>query len=117
MSTSDTTGYNEAERQFHEKDQELLKALRAKMDAQRAATKAKGEKAEHWMRCPKCGAQMKEVPLGSVIVDQCGACGGVYFDAGEFEALVRQQKHASPVLERLFSWMPSWKVGSDAKAP
>lgn len=115
MSTSDTSGYNEAERQFHEKDQELLKALRAKLDTQRAAAKAKAERSEHWMRCPKCGAAMKEVALGTVIVDQCGSCGGVYFDAGEFEALAKQQRSVSPVLERLFSWMPSWKVGSDAR--
>ena len=92
MSTPDTNGYNEAERQFHEKDQEALRALRAKLDAQRVAAKAAAEKAAHWMRCPKCGSQMKEVAMGGVIVDQCGSCGGVYFDAGEFDARRRAQE-------------------------
>ena len=115
MSTPDTNGYNEAERQFHEKDQEALRALRAKLDAQRVAAKAAAEKAAHWMRCPKCGSQMKEVAMGGVIVDQCGSCGGVYFDAGEFDALSRSGQ-VSPALKKLFSWMRSWGVGSDAKA-
>ena len=110
MSTPDTTGYNEAERQFHEKDQQALQALRAQLDAKRAAAKAAAEKAAHWMRCPKCGGQMKESAMGSVMVDQCGSCGGVYFDAGEVDALLKAG-HASPALEKLFSWMPSWRAG------
>lgn len=110
MSTPDTTGYNEAERQFHEKDQQALQALRAQLDAKRAAAKAAAEKAAHWMRCPKCGGQMKEAAMGSVMVDQCGSCGGVYFDAGEVDALLKAG-HASPALEKLFSWMPSWRAG------
>jgi uncharacterized protein with PIN domain len=115
MSTPDTTGYNEAERQFHEKDQQALAALRTQLDARRAEARRAAEKAAHWMRCPKCGGQMKEHAMGSVMVDQCTACGGVYFDAGEFEALARHQKTTSPMLDRLFSWMPSWRVGSDAR--
>ena len=113
MSTDPTTGYNEAERQFHEKDQQLLQSMRAKLDAERAAAQAAGEKSAHWMRCPKCGGGMKEVTIGKVVIDQCTKCGGLYFDAGEFEALVKQQASVSGTLERLFSWMPSWSVGRD----
>ena len=112
MSTN-TPGYNEADRQFHEKDEQALKAIRARLDAERAKALAASEKAAHWMRCPKCGSQMKEVALGKVLVDQCGSCGGVYFDAGEFEALAKQQQSVSHSLERLFSWMPSWSIGRD----
>jgi hypothetical protein len=39
----------------------------------------------------------------------------VYFDAGEFQAMSAGQRHGSPMLEKLFSWMPSWRVGSDAR--
>jgi uncharacterized protein len=116
MSTPSNTGYNEADRHFHEKDEEALKAIRAKLDAERAAAQAAQQKAAHWMRCPKCGSQMKEVTVGKVVIDQCGTCGGVYFDRGEFEALARQQQSVSPALEKLFSWMPSWGVGRDAHA-
>ena len=116
MSTPDTTGYNEAERQFHEKDKQALEALRTVLDERRAAARRAADKAAHWMRCPKCGSQMKEVALGTVIVDQCTKCAGIYFDAGEFEALAKQQQPVSHTLERLFSWMPSWRVGRDARA-
>jgi Zn-finger nucleic acid-binding protein len=115
MSTPSNTGYNEADRQFHEKDEQALKAIRAKLDADRAAAQAAQQKAAHWMRCPKCGSQMKEVAFQGVMIDQCGTCGGVYFDAGEFRAMSASQRHGSPMLEKLFSWMPSWRVGSDAR--
>ncbi|HRI10551.1 MAG TPA: zf-TFIIB domain-containing protein [Nannocystaceae bacterium] len=41
----------------------------------------------HWMRCPKCGAELSEVQFRSVKVDKCFNCGGVYLDDGELEQL------------------------------
>ena len=41
----------------------------------------------HWMRCPKCGAELQEIVFRSVKVDKCFACGGVYLDDGELEQL------------------------------
>ena len=113
MSTPDTTGYNEAERQFHEKDQQALKALRAQLDAKRAAAKAAAEKSAHWMRCPKCGGQMKETPMGGVMVDQCGSCGGVYFDAGELAMLMGHHSDGdrSRMLDDVLGWIPGWQKG------
>jgi len=116
MPNPDSTGYNEADRQFHEKDQQILQSMRAGLDASRAAAQASAQKAAHWMCCPKCGNKMKEVPLGGVLVDQCTSCGGVYFDAGEFQAMAKHQRTTSPMLEKLFSWMPSWGVGADTRA-
>jgi hypothetical protein len=40
----------------------------------------------------------------------------VYFDAGEFQAMAKHQGTSSPMLEKLFSWMPSWSVGADSRA-
>jgi hypothetical protein len=40
----------------------------------------------------------------------------VYFDAGEFQAMAKHQGTSSPMLEKLFSWMPSWSVGGDSRA-
>ena len=102
MSTPDTTGYNEAERQFHEKDQQALEALRKVLDERRAAARRAADKAAHWMRCPKCGSQMREIALGSVMIDQCTSCGGVYFDAGELDLLLKHEKAGATVLGRLF---------------
>ena len=44
-------------------------------------------RALHWMRCPKCGAELSEVQFRSVRVDKCFTCGGVYLDDGELEQL------------------------------
>ena len=35
--------------------------------------------------CPKDGEPMNRVTLGSVGVDRCPVCGGVWLDAGELE--------------------------------
>lgn len=43
------------------------------------------------MECPKCDSQMNEKDLrtlqGLVTYDQCGGCGGLWFDTGEAEKL------------------------------
>ncbi|HEY8377743.1 MAG TPA: zf-TFIIB domain-containing protein [Nannocystis sp.] len=41
----------------------------------------------HWMRCPKCGAELSEVLFRAVKVDKCFSCNGVYLDDGELEQL------------------------------
>ena len=42
----------------------------------------------HWMKCPKCGHDMKEFVLEGIEVEQCTFCSGVYFDRGEIESLL-----------------------------
>jgi len=43
------------------------------------------------MRCPKCRSDMRPVSYEGVEVDRCGACHGIWFDAGEAEALAGKQ--------------------------
>jgi Zn-finger nucleic acid-binding protein len=110
----DPTGYNRADQQFHERDEQLLRELRGKLDARRRETQQANAKNEHWMRCPKCGGQLKEVVLSGsngqhVNVDQCTACGGVYFDAGELALLIGREPGARGTIERLFSWLPRYQ--------
>lgn len=56
----------------------------------------------HWMKCPKCGMDLKELELHGVKVDQCGNCGGVFLDAGELDQ-VNQHADTPGVLGRVFS--------------
>ena len=98
MSLSDR-GYNELERVFHDRDAEWLKARRAELDAQRKAAQAKAAHGPHWMKCPKCGGQLKEENFHGVMVDRCGGCAGVFLDKGELELLARAE-HGG--LKRLF---------------
>ncbi|MBK7828269.1 zf-TFIIB domain-containing protein [Nannocystis sp.] len=45
------------------------------------------QKQLHWMRCPKCGAELSEVQFRDVKLDKCFACAGVFLDDGELEQL------------------------------
>jgi rubrerythrin len=94
-------GYSQEEEYFRRKDMELIQKLREKNEAQRAKTEAENKKKEYWMRCPKCGTTMTEENYGGVMVDRCPSqsCGGVFFDGGELEILLKAK---SSLLTRIF---------------
>jgi len=39
------------------------------------------------MRCPKCRSDMQQLDVGGTVIDRCDRCHGIWFDAGEMEAL------------------------------
>jgi uncharacterized protein len=68
---------------FAKQDAELLKAQRARLDSERA----RAERKSHYMRCPKCGADLVETDFHHIKIDKCPECGGIWFDRGEMEML------------------------------
>ena len=56
----------------------------------------------HWMKCPKCGMDLKEIEIHGVKVDQCASCGGVFLDAGEMEQ-IENHEQGGGVMGRIFS--------------
>ena len=93
-------GYSKEDEYFHKKDREMLAKLHEKADAQRSKLEAENKKKEYWMRCPKCGSSMKEEKYGNhVLVDRCKSCGGIYFDGGELEMLLKAK---SSLLQKIF---------------
>jgi PAT family beta-lactamase induction signal transducer AmpG len=51
---------------------------------------AGGEAGIFWsgaMRCPKCRSDMEQIVVGETEVDRCTSCRGIWFDAGEMQAL------------------------------
>jgi hypothetical protein len=62
-----------------------LRKLAQKVKAEMSAEERQRLKALHWMRCPKCGLEMKTIKLNQVDVDKCFSCGGIYLDDGELE--------------------------------
>jgi hypothetical protein len=54
----------------------------------------------HYMRCPKCGMELREIDYKGINVDQCISCSGIWFDAGEIDILIKLEK---PALDKLFS--------------
>lgn len=45
----------------------------------------------HWMRCPKCGMELKEEVFKGVRIDRCTSCNGVWLDNGELEQLAGKE--------------------------
>ena len=95
-------GYSKEAEYFHRKDRELIAKLREKAEIQKAKLETENKKKEYWMRCPKCGSALKEEKYGeAVLVDRCSSkpCGGIFFDGGELEILLKAK---SPLLQRIF---------------
>lgn len=83
---------------FRQNERQLLEAARTAR-LKREEERAKQEKAEevkrlkdlHFMKCPKCGHDMKEEPIEKVTADRCTHCEGIFFDAGELEQILVQK--------------------------
>jgi hypothetical protein len=75
---------------FAKRDAELIREQRARLDKERLQQ----ERQAHYMKCPKCGADLKEREHGHVKVDVCPECGGMWLDAGEID-MVRQVDRGS----------------------
>lgn len=82
MATEEKPSRNEDE-YFLKLDQDLIKAQRAKREAERAEMLRK----QHFMKCPKCGHDLAERQMGSISIDECTNCGGLWLDAGEIDLL------------------------------
>lgn len=74
---------------FHQKDMELIKELRAR----RVAARKDSERRSHFMKCPKCGFDLKAVRTHHVEVDVCPNCGGMWLDPGELDVLRKVKEY------------------------
>jgi hypothetical protein len=72
---------------FAKRDAEILKARREAAD--RVAKDA--ARRSHFMKCPKCGADLKTEEWSGIQIDRCPECLGVWFDAGETEELIKHE--------------------------
>lgn len=76
------------EEYFHKLEQERLARRREEAARQKAARERDERRALHFMKCPKCGADLATESYKGIQVDRCTECKGVWFDAGEVESLV-----------------------------
>jgi len=79
---------------FRQNEKKLLEAAREarlKRDEERAARESHEETERlrklHFMKCPKCGHDLKEEALEGVNIDRCTFCEGIFLDAGELDQL------------------------------
>jgi hypothetical protein len=81
--------------------QEFEKRKKAEEEKQKklATEEKKKLKELHHMRCPKCGMHLVEIDFKGIKIDKCSHCSGSWFDAGEIEDLLGQDKS---VLNKIF---------------
>ena len=79
---------------FRQNEKDLLEAARiarAKRQSEREAAEKEDERARlrglHFMKCPKCGHDLKAQDFSGIEIDRCSFCEGVFFDPGELDAV------------------------------
>ena len=95
---------------FRENEKKLLEEAKRAREAREAERNAKETAAErqrlkdlHYMKCPKCGHDLKVETLDAIEIDRCTYCEGFFVDAGELEQLFlkRQQSQRQSFLRSL----------------
>jgi len=75
------------EEYFARKEAELREARQeAAANAARDA-----ERKSHFMKCPKCGADLLVEEYHGIEIDRCRECKGIWFDSGEAELLIEKE--------------------------
>ena len=93
MTTKSKTPLGHGEKDYFQKqDQEKIARLAAERRDRLAEEAAEKLRAEHWMRCAKCGNEMETMAFRGVEIERCAECGGVYLDQGELETLAGEDK-------------------------
>ena len=68
---------------FAKQSAELLKARKQRARQQ----EDEAQRRTHFMKCPKCGADLRMEEYHGVQIDRCPECSGMWLDAGEAEEL------------------------------
>ena len=74
--------------------QNRMARLEKEQQAESEAEKLRLKEA-HWMHCPKCGQNLSLEKCGSVEIDVCPSCRGVWLDMGELGAIVESAGQGS----------------------
>lgn len=74
--------------------QQRIAKLAKEQQAESEATKLRMKEA-HWMHCPKCGQMLSPEKCGTVEIDVCPSCNGVWLDKGELGAIVESGDQGS----------------------
>ena len=82
---------NKEDEYFLRAEAEKLKKLAEKHQEEMAEAERQYLKEMHYMKCPKCGMDLKEIEFRGIQIDKCFSCGGIYFDDGEVEQLMAQE--------------------------
>jgi ribosomal protein L37AE/L43A len=65
---------------------------RKKLEEEKKKAEVVERKKKHYMHCPKCGSDLKEIDHQGIKIDECQECKGVWLDAGELEEIAKLEK-------------------------
>lgn len=72
---------------FMQQDREYVEEQKKEHEKEEAKKALEERKRLHFMKCPKCGADMHVVYTKRLAVDQCTECHGIWLDMEELEAI------------------------------
>ena len=75
-------------------DEYFAREEREKLEKQRAAALKAAQETErktHYMKCPKCGHDLKTEEFHGIQIDRCPSCHGVWLDAGEMDQVMAHE--------------------------
>lgn len=81
---------NTEDEYFAREEIEKKRKLALKQAEELEAKQKRELKALHFMKCPKCGMDLHSLQKGTIEIDTCFNCHGVWLDAGELEGLLKQ---------------------------
>lgn len=72
------------------------------LEQEQRAGKEKELRELHWLKCPKCGHDMKVLDMEGVEVERCTRCEGIFLDKGELmDVALKQLPERQSMLRRL----------------
>lgn len=102
MSTVDKPS-NQEEDYFAREEIEKKRKLALQQQQETEAKRRDELKALHYMKCPKCGFDLQTLNHGSVEVDTCFNCKGVWLDAGELEQVAKSSGESGTVMKAVLN--------------
>ena len=85
---------SESEEEYFAREEAARRQREAlELNKQMADSERDERKRLHFMKCPKCGMDLKETAFHGVTADKCYSCGYLGFDDKEIEAILG---HDSP---------------------
>lgn len=84
-------------------DEYFAREEREKMDSHREAARKSADAAErrtHYMKCPKCGADLRTEEFHGIQIERCPEDNGVWLDAGELDTIAAHEDKG--ILGRVF---------------
>lgn len=81
------------EEYFAREEIEKKRKLAIQQAAETAAKQREELKQLHYMKCPKCGMDLHTLKHGDIEIETCFNCHGVFLDAGELDAILKQHGH------------------------